>query len=117
MADGLEPTERYDGTVTVHILSDDERTERKTCSSYEAAIDLVKRHRKSATAIKIEDRDGEIVFTSAEMDIEQWEIQWKHAKRRLSVDADEHECPYDNVACFEDDLCVQCQMDQVQENY
>ena len=92
-------------------------TQRKTCSSYEEAIDLVKRHQASATAVKIEDRDGEIVFTSDEMEIEQWEIQWKHAKRRLSVDVDEYECPYDNVACFEDDLCVQCQMDKVQENY
>lgn len=117
MSNGLEATESYDGTITVHILADDEETERRTCSSYEQAIDLVKRHRDSATAVKIEDQDGEIVFTSAEMDIETWEVQWKHAKRQLSVDSDEYECPYDNVACFEDDRCVQCQMDKVQENY
>ncbi len=51
------------------------------------------------------------------MDIEQWEIQWKHAKQRLSVDTSEYECPYDNVACFEDYLCTRCQMDKVRENY
>lgn len=117
MTDGLEPTEEYDGTVTVLVLEESGDRERVQCSSYRNAIELVKQRRSSDTVVKIEDRDGEIVFTSAEMDIRNWETEWQHAKRRLSVDVDERECPYDNVACFADDLCVQCKMDEVQDSF
>lgn len=41
----------------------------------------------------------------------------EHAKRRLSLDVEEYDCPYDNVACFADDLCVQCEIDNVQNQY
>ena len=117
MSDGLEPTEEYDGTITVHLLDDSGDHERIRCSSYENAIDLVKHRQSDATVVKIEDRDDEIVFTSAEMDIRDWEREWKHAKRRLAANLEERACPYDSPSCFADDLCVRCQMDTVQENY
>ncbi len=117
MSDGLEPTEEYDGTITVHILADNTGRERVQCSSYTEAIETVKYQQSDATVVKIEDRDKEIVFTSAEMDIRDWEREWKHAKRRLSANIEERECPYDGPSCFTDDLCVQCQMDKVQEGY
>ncbi|WP_276255545.1 hypothetical protein [Halomontanus rarus] len=117
MTAGLDPTEEYDGRITVSLLDDGGETERITCSSYERAIELVKENRGTVTVVKIVDRDGDVVFTSAEMDIETWETEWRHAKRRLSVDVEEYDCPYDNRACFADDLCVQCQMDAVQEQY
>jgi hypothetical protein len=62
-------------------------------------------------------RDGEVVFDSAEMNIDDWETEWQHAKRRLSVDIEEHECSYDNVACVADDLCVKCKIDKVQTQH
>jgi hypothetical protein len=114
MTRGLEPSEGYDGSITVHVLRDKNRNEKVRCSSYQEAINTVKRMNESAVATKIEGRDGEFVFTSDEMDIEDWETEWKKQKRRLSFDIEAHECPYDNVACVADDLCVQCGIDKVQ---
>lgn len=117
MADALEPTESYDGSITVVALDDDGARDRSRCSSYEDAIALVKDKQSSTTVVKIEDRDGEIVFSSAKTDIRQWERTWRREKRTLSVDVEERACPYDNVACFADDLCVQCEMDEVQRRH
>jgi hypothetical protein len=115
MTEGLEPTEEYDGTVTVRVSNDGGGRTTISCSSYEEAIGVVKREVHEATVVEILDREGEVVFDSADMNIENWEVEWKHAKRRLSVDVEERECPYDNVACFADDLCVECKMDEAQE--
>ncbi|AQL41662.1 hypothetical protein BV210_02555 [Halorientalis sp. IM1011] len=117
MSDDPEPTERYDGLLTVRLLDDDAGRENIQCSSYREAIELVKDNRYSTTAVKIIDKDGDVVFDSLDMDIDDWETEWKHAKRQLSVEADDYDCPYDNVACFADDLCVQCKMDKVQNKH
>ena len=117
MTGGLEPTEAYDGSIVVRLLDDQATREAVRCVSYEEAIAVVKENRDSVTVAKIVDRDGNVVFTSAEMDIDDWATEWEHAKRRLSVDVEEYDCPYDNIACFADDLCVQCQIDAVQEQY
>lgn len=117
MSGGLDPTEEYDGRITVRLLWDHSPPEDVVCSSYYEAIDVVKSKQQSVTAIKIIDRDGDVVFTSAEMDIEQWETQWEHAKRSLSVNVEEYECPYDSISCFADDLCVRCKMDKIQNRY
>lgn len=117
MTDALEPAESYDGSIAVVALDDDGGRDRSRCSSYEDAIALVKKQQSSATVVKIEDRNGKVVFSSAKTDIRQWERTWKREKRRLSVDVEERACPYDNVACFADDLCVQCQMDEVQRRH
>lgn len=117
MPGGLDPTEEYDGSITVRLLDDSAKPEEIRCSSYWEAIDAVKEHQCSVTVAKIIDRNGDVVFTSAEMRIEDWETEWEHAKRRLSVSVEAYECPYDSVACFADDLCVQCKMDNVQDQY
>ena len=117
MAHGLEPTEEYDGAITVRLLDDETGTEVIRCSSYEDAIDRVKDRQGSVTVAKIVDRDGEVVFTSADMDIDDWESIWRRERRRQSVQVEEHDCPYDSVSCFPDDLCVQCQIDEVRDGY
>lgn len=109
-----DPAETYDGTLTVRLLDDESGRRDISCSSYPDAIATVKEHQYSTTAVKIIDRDDDIVFDSVEMNIDDWESEWEHAKRRLSTDVEEYDCPYDSVACFADDLCVQCQMDAVQ---
>ena len=114
MTDGLQPTETYDGRITVLLLDDADGTDEVTCSSYTEAIDVVKQHRREVTAAKIIDRDDDVVFTSADMDIDVWESTWENKKRSMRVSVDAHECPYDSVSCFADDLCVQCQMDEMQ---
>ena len=117
MTHGLEPTEEYDGSITVRLLDDDAETEAIDCASYERAIELVKERQHSVTVAKIVDRDGAVVFTSAEMEIDDWESAWRREKRSLSVHVEEHDCPHDSISCFADDLCVQCKIDTVRDQY
>lgn len=77
----LEPTEEFDGAVTVRVFDDGGTRETIRCDTFEEAIETVR---------------------------------WNHARRRLSVDVEGRECPYDNVACVADDRCIECQMDAVQ---
>lgn len=114
MTGGLQPTEEYDGRIRVKLLDDDEGSQEIPCSSYTEAIDLVKEHQHDVTVAKIVDRDGDVVFTSADMEIEVWESIWNQEKRREAISVEERACPYDNISCFPDDLCVQCEMDKMQ---
>lgn len=116
MTGGLDPTEEYDGSVTVRLFDDDGSRERIQCPSYRKAIDVVKEEQESTTVVDIVDRDGAVVYTSDEMNIDNWEREWEQAKRSISVDVEEYDCPHDNVACFADDLCVQCKLDKVQNS-
>lgn len=117
MTGGLEPTEEFDGSVTVRLLDDGDETRTIRCGSYPDAIGVVKDHQRTVTAAKIVDRDDSVVFSSAEMDIEVWETAWEDAKRELSVDVDESDCPHDNDGCFPGDRCVRCQLSDARAGY
>ncbi|KAB1185417.1 MULTISPECIES: hypothetical protein [Haloferax] len=117
MTDGLRPTESYDGRITVALLDDSDGRTEIPCSSYTDAIEVVKEHRYDVTAAKIIDRDDDVVFTSAEMDIDVWESIWKHEKQSMSATVEAYNCPYDSISCFADDRCVQCQMDEIQSRW
>ena len=93
MIDPMNPTETYDGRIMVHLLRDSQDNEEIPCSSFREAISVVKDKRHLATASKIDDRDDEVVFSSADVDIEAWERVWKNEKRRLSVTVEEYDCP------------------------
>ncbi|MFO8116142.1 MAG: hypothetical protein R6U01_12450 [Halorubrum sp.] len=114
MTEGLQPTEEYDGGLRVKLLDDDAGIREIPCSSYTDAIAVVKDRRYDVTAAKIIDRDGEVVFTSAEMDIDVWESIWRREKRREALNVEERACPYDSLSCFPDDLCVRCEIDTLQ---
>ena len=75
MSDGLEATEEYDGRITVRLLHDEDGKEQIKCPSYKRAIRIVKDNQYSVLAAKIIDRDGDVVFTSADMDIDDWEAE------------------------------------------
>jgi len=117
MVDGLEATEDYDGTITVHVLRDKVEREKIRCNSYEEAVATVKTEQDGETTLKIEDRDGDIVFSSVNSYIEDWEKAWKNEKRSLSVNVENHECPYDHLSCVADDLCGQCKMDKARNQH
>jgi hypothetical protein len=51
------------------------------------------------------------------MSIDDWEVEWRQQKRRLSVETEDHVCSYGNVGCIFDDLCVQCKMGAVQDSF
>lgn len=114
MGNGGEPTESYDGSITVRILDDETGKRLERCSSYEEAIEIVKANQYAHAETKIVDRDDDVVFSSVDMDIGTWESIWKQEKLRQGVDVEEHDCPYDSISCFADGLCVQCKMDKVQ---
>lgn len=114
MVRGLEPTEEYDGSVTVRLFDDDGGRDSVRCPSYEEAVEVAETERETSDVVEIVDRDGDVVFDSSDMEIENWEVEWRRARRRLSVDVEEYDCPYDDRACFADDLCVRCQIDKVQ---
>lgn len=42
MVDGLNPTEEYDGSISVRVLKDKEGQERIQCQSFREAIQTVK---------------------------------------------------------------------------
>jgi len=115
MPAGHDPAERVEGGPTVVVLGDDGARERVTVGSYEAAVATVEKRRGDATAVKIETRDGEVVFSTADGSVEAWERAFETARRRLSVDVEDHDCPHDNHDCFPDDPCVDCQIDAVRE--
>jgi hypothetical protein len=117
MPNGLEPTEEYDGAITVELATDSGERDQIRCESCAEAISVVKDHQGDVTASAIASREGEVVFESADTDIDDWETEWQRAKRRQSVDVEEYECPYESVACVADDLCVKCKMDKVQNQY
>lgn len=116
MNDREGPTESYDGSITVRILDDETGKRVEQCSSYVEAIDIAKEHRFTETVTKIVDKDGDTVFSSTAMDIDTWESIWKQEKLRQGVDVEDYDCPYDNVSCFAEDLCVECKMDKVQDD-
>jgi hypothetical protein len=64
--------ETTDKRITVLVLRDTER-QRIDCGSYEDAIGVVKAEQSPDNVVKIETREGEIVFTSGDMNIEDWE--------------------------------------------
>lgn len=117
MTDGLAPTESYDGRISVRLLDDNGEVDDILCSSYEEAIAVVKENEHSVTVAKIINRDDEVVFTSEDMEIDVWESVWRKQKKQLSVNTEKYECPYDNISCFRDDLCVQCKMDKQQNKF
>lgn len=79
MAGGLDPTEEYDGSITVRLLDDSTGTEEIRCSSYHDAITVVNDLQYAVTAAKIIDHDGDVVLTSADINIDDRET---HAHER-----------------------------------
>jgi hypothetical protein len=111
-----EPTETVDRGIRVHILRDDNR-ERIDVSSVDEAISTVKRSLKNpAVARKIE-VDGEILYHSERNgDIKEWERAYKRARTTMGTTESVYECPYDNPGCYENDYCIECQMDRAADS-
>jgi hypothetical protein len=117
MANDPTPTEEYDGRITVILLDDGTDDQEIRCSSFKKAIEVVKENHDSVLDAKIIDRDDDVVFSSAKMDIETWERIWQREKRRMSIEVEAYDCPYDSLSCFADDLCVRCKIDKVQDQF
>lgn len=110
------PTESTD-LITVVVLEEKRGRERIDCGSYEHAIETARDNLSTQNVVKIESKEGEIMYSSERMNLDEWEKHWRMEKKRALVEGDDRECPYGNSACFEDDLCVECKIDKVQKGY
>jgi len=117
MVRGHEPSEITDNHISVIVRRDSNATESIDCRSYEEAIDVVKDRVSSTTIVKIEAPDGETVFSSVNEHIEDWERGFERAKTQASMDFEEHECSYNNAGCMAGQLCGQCKMDKVRDQF
>ena len=115
MVRGTGAAETSDGRPTVAILRDEGPSDRQKCSSYSDAIAVVRAKQATATAVKIIDRDGDIVFTTATMEIDEWERIWREEMSRTHTEIPINDCPYDDIACVGDDLCGQCEINAFRE--
>lgn len=111
-----DPTESVDNRPTVIEL--DRTRNRIDVSGYDEAIEEVKERVSNPGAVlKIESSEGEIVFNSRDMDIEDWRNEFKKAKLRQGVEVEAYDCPYDSVGCMSDDLCPRCKLDKTRDRY
>lgn len=62
-------------------------------------------------------QDDEVVYHSERNGpIEDWERAWEREKRRLSAEASAWDCPHGVEYCYEDDRCIDCQIDRAAGN-
>ncbi|WP_435119609.1 hypothetical protein [Halolamina sp. C58] len=58
-------------------------------------------------------QDDEVVYHSERNGpIEDWERAWEREKRRLSAEESAWDCPHGVEHCYEDDRCIDCQIDR-----
>jgi len=58
-------------------------------------------------------QDDEVVYHSERNGaIEDWERAWEREKRRLSAEESAWDCPHGVEHCFEDDPCIDCQIER-----
>jgi hypothetical protein len=110
-----KPTETTSTKITVRVFRKEKR-ELINASSIKEAIQIVREQQQISftQTVKIELED-DIVYNSEDHgEIETWENEWRRAKRRMSVDATEYDCPHNMAGCVKDDLCLPCQMDHAQ---
>ena len=62
-------------------------------------------------------QDDEVVYHSERNgSIADWERAWENEKRRLSAEASAWDCPHGVEHCYEDDRCLDCQIDRATGN-
>ena len=111
-----ESAEEQHGSIEVRFLYRSSR-EVLTVQSISEAIQEIKDNTKSnLSCSKIEER-GNIVYNSNRNgSIEDWENEWKRQKKVLSVEESPRDCPHGHNNCFDNDLCLPCQMDAAAES-
>jgi hypothetical protein len=109
---GLQPTETQHRKITVKKFTHSNIKKSEVSSVSEAISEI-----KSDSNPKVVDSkiilEGEVVYYSDKHgDIENWETEWNRQKRLLSVDESLRDCPHNHTSCYEDDLCMDCQLDK-----
>lgn len=105
----IEPTETTERTITATLFAR-RSVETVDCGSVEEAIETVQASDAEETKILLND---EVVYHSeVNGDIETWEREFRRQKRKRSAETTAWDCPHDTEYCYEDDRCIDCQIDR-----
>ena len=108
----LEPAETQKREILVKIFKK-HNVEKIKVNSISNAIEKIKENQSPKTVSTKISLDGEIVyFSDRHGDIENWESEWVRQKRVMSLDKSTRDCSYGVEYCYENDLCMQCQIDK-----
>lgn len=105
----IEPTETTERTITATLFSR-QSVETVGCVSIQEAISVVKEH--SAEEAKILLNDEVVYHSTTNGDIETWEREFQRQKRKRTPDETAWECPHGVEYCYENDRCMECQIDR-----
>lgn len=108
-----EPTEEIDRSITVELCYTHNVEFIKT-DSVQEAVDEVKKTNgdgKTPSASRIIIDGEDVYYSEVHGDIDVWESHWKQEMCRMSAEGSARDCPNDNVHCFKNDLCIECQFD------
>jgi len=112
----LEPCETINREIIVKVFSS-YNVNSINCSSVSEAIQEVKSHKDPyITSVKIILEDEVVYFSEKHGRIENWELEWERQKRILKEGESDWECPNGIVSCYENDLCLDCQLSKAVGN-
>lgn len=110
-----DPTEITSTEITVRVFRREKR-QILNASSIKDAIEITREEQQNpfTQSVKIELEDDIVYNSEYHGEIETWENEWRRAKRRMSVDEAEYNCPHNTAGCVKNDLCLPCQMDHAE---
>lgn len=106
----IEPTETTGRSIVVKLFRR-HGVDTDAVGSIADAIEAV----KTATDLdeaKILQNDEVVYASERNGTIEDWEREWEREKRRLAAEASAWDCPHGAEFCYEDDRCMDCQIDR-----
>ena len=108
------PTETTGRSIVVKLFRR-HGVESEPVDSITAAIETVKAAEELDEA-KILQNDEVVYAAERNGSIEDWEREYEREKRRLSAEASAWDCPHGVEHCYEDDRCLDCQIDRATGN-
>lgn len=106
----IPPTETTGRSIVVKLFRR-HGVESESLASIADAIAAVKAASEFEEA-KILQNDAVVYHSERNGPIEDWERAWEREKRRRSAEESAWDCPHDVAHCYEDDRCLDCQIDR-----
>ena len=106
------PTETTGRSITVKLFGR-HGVDAEAADSIADAVATVKA--ADSEEAKILQNDAVVYHSERNGTIEDWEREYEREKRRLAADASAWDCPHGSDYCYEDDRCLDCQIDRATE--